>query len=123
MIESQLTRSVFGIDDDELLRAIAEIIAIPKTCILLKPMRCDLGLIHSSFGSTEAASASAIHPVCRRIVFVSRGPWLRHLNDKRRKHSCESRIGPPHSTTLARIRERHYFREVLGCGSPMPLFL
>jgi hypothetical protein len=34
----------------------------------------------------------------------------------------ESGIGLPHSTTLARIRACHSFREVEECGSPMPLF-
>jgi hypothetical protein len=34
----------------------------------------------------------------------------------------ESGIGLPHSTTLARAIARYYFREVVECGSPMPLF-
>jgi hypothetical protein len=33
----------------------------------------------------------------------------------------KSGIGLPHSTTLARITARHGFREVVECGSPMPL--
>jgi hypothetical protein len=32
-------------------------------------------------------------------------------------------MGPPHSKTLAHLRERHRIRKVLDCGSPMPLFL
>jgi len=31
-------------------------------------------------------------------------------------------MGLPHSKTLARIREGHLVREVMECGSPMPLF-
>src|SRR5437764_10529705 len=34
----------------------------------------------------------------------------------------KSGIGLPHSMTLARIPKRRYFRQVLECGSPMPLF-
>jgi hypothetical protein len=34
----------------------------------------------------------------------------------------ESGIGLPHSKTLARFRARLLLREVLECGSPMPLF-
>jgi hypothetical protein len=34
----------------------------------------------------------------------------------------ESGIGLPHSTTLARISAGHCIREVVECGSPMPLF-
>jgi hypothetical protein len=35
----------------------------------------------------------------------------------------ESGIGLPHSKTLARFRTRLLLREVLECGSPMPLFM
>src|SRR5882757_6692716 len=83
MVESRLTRSVFGIDDDELLRAITKIIAIPKTCILLEPMRCDLPLIHSPLESTEPAPASlrsAIHPVGGGIIFIFRCTQRRRLS-------------------------------------------
>jgi len=31
-------------------------------------------------------------------------------------------MGLPHSTTLSRIRACLFVREVLECGSPMPLF-
>jgi len=32
-------------------------------------------------------------------------------------------MGLPHSKALARIIKRNHFRNVLECGSPMPLFL
>jgi len=32
-------------------------------------------------------------------------------------------MGLPHSKTLSRLQKRHYFRQVLECGSPMPLSL
>jgi hypothetical protein len=34
----------------------------------------------------------------------------------------QSGMGLPHSTTLARIQARYSFREVVECGSPIPLF-
>jgi beta-galactosidase len=34
----------------------------------------------------------------------------------------DSGIGLPHSKTLTRFLERNYFRKVVECGSPMPLF-
>jgi hypothetical protein len=33
----------------------------------------------------------------------------------------ESGMGLPHSKTLSRRIAHHFFREVLECGSPMPL--
>jgi hypothetical protein len=37
------------------------------------------------------------------------------------RRAFESGIGLPHSKTLTRIPKRHELREVLECGSPMPL--
>ena len=39
------------------------------------------------------------------------------------KNAGQSGIGLPHSTTLARLRACYFFREVVECGSPMPLSL
>jgi hypothetical protein len=36
---------------------------------------------------------------------------------------AKSGIGLPHSMTLARVRACHWVREVVECGSPMPLLL
>jgi hypothetical protein len=34
----------------------------------------------------------------------------------------ESGMGLPHSKTLARFLACHFFRQVVECGRPMPLF-
>jgi hypothetical protein len=43
------------------------------------------------------------------------------MNPEVFRNGDESGIGLPHSTTLAPVRACYSFREVVECGSPMPL--
>jgi hypothetical protein len=55
------------------------------------------------------------------LWFMERFVPLLRMNWDHELFLRKSGTGLPHSTTLARITACHSFREVVGCGSPMPL--
>src|SRR2546423_5891757 len=59
MVESRPANAFFSIDKDELLCAITEVVAIPKTSVVLKPMRRDLGFVNAALWSAKTAPAAA----------------------------------------------------------------
>src|ERR1051325_7127685 len=88
MVKGGLSRSMLRIHDHKLLRAVTKIVAIPKTRVLLKPMRGYLRLIYTSFRSSNPATPSlrsAVHSIGGRIVFFG-GPNPDDRQGRERQH-------------------------------------